>query len=63
MKTYKEITNDNGYAKQCNASNNEATYIITSSLGHDLYNEFVQKHDRLPSSSWYNRNFRFKLVK
>ena len=64
MKTniYKEVTNDRGYKKCCSASNNAATYILTSAYAHDLYYDFVQKYGRIPSSQWYHRHFNFERV-
>ena len=64
MKThiYKEVANDRGYKKYCYASNNSATYILTSSYAHDMYSEFVDKYGRIPSSQWYHRYFNFERV-
>ena len=59
---YKEVTKDRGYKKYCYASNNAATYILTSAYAHDMYSEFVQKYGRIPSSKWYHRHFNFELV-
>ena len=63
MRIYKEVTTDNGIKKTCYASNNNAEYIMTSTMAHDMVNEFTQKHERWPSSSWYNSNFRFRRIK
>ena len=57
---YKEVTNDKGYQRPCYASNNSATYILTSAYAHDMYNEFVGKYGRVPSSQWYRKNFNFE---
>ena len=64
MKThiYKEVTNDRGYQLPCYASNNAATYILTSAYVHDMYSEFVDKHGRIPSSPWYRRYFDFERI-
>ena len=64
MKTniYKEVTNDRGYQKYCYASNNAATYILTSAYAHDMYSEFVDKYGRIPSARWYHRHFNFERV-
>ena len=59
---FQEITSDQGPKKAVTASNNSAVYILTSALAKDAYSEFISKYNRLPSSSWYNRNFRFKRV-
>lgn len=60
--TYKEVTNDNGYRSYCHASDNYATYILTSAHAHDMYHEFVDKYERIPSSQWYRKNFNFERV-
>lgn len=62
MNIYKEITNDHGCPRQCNASDNFAVYILTSALAHDLYHEFVEKYDRIPTAAWYNRHFEFERI-
>lgn len=64
MKThsYKEVSADKGYQSYCHASNNSATYILTSAYAHDKYSEFVYKYGRIPSSKWYRKNFNFKRV-
>lgn len=64
MKTniFKEVTNDKGYQKPCYASNNAATYILTSAYAHDMYSEFVEKYGRIPSSQWYRKHFNFERV-
>lgn len=59
---YKEVTNDRGYQLPCYASNNSATYILTSSYAHDMYSEFVDKYGRIPSAQWYRKNFNFMRV-
>lgn len=58
--TYKEITDDRGIAKRCYASDNYATYILTSAYAHDMYAEYMRKYDRQPSSRWYNKHFSFE---
>ncbi len=65
MKTrvYKEKTNDNGIEKVVYASNNYATYIVTSAIAKDLIFEFMERHGRYPSSSWLNGNIRFERIK
>ena len=64
MKThiYKEITNDKGCNWERCASDNNATYILTSAYAHDMYSEFVDKYNRIPSSRWYRKNFNFERV-
>ena len=59
---YKEVTDDRGYQFPCYASNNSATYILTSANAHDMYFEFVDKYGRIPSSQWYHRYFNFERV-
>ena len=59
---YKEITSDRGYQKHCSASDNSATYILTSASAHDMYDEFVDKYGRAPSSQWYRKHFNFERV-
>lgn len=63
MRVYKEITDDHGWPMKCTASDNFATYIITSACGHDILNAYEHKFDRLPSARWYNRHFQFKQIK
>ena len=59
---YKEVTNDRGCQTCCYASNNAATYILTSAYAHDMYSEFVQKYSRIPSAQWYRKHFNFERV-
>ena len=59
---YKEVTNDKGYQKYCYASDNSATYILTSAYAHDMYFEFVQKYSRIPAARWYRKHFNFERV-
>ena len=59
---YKEVTNDRGYLLPCYASNNAATYILTSAYSHDMYHEFVDTYGRVPSSQWYRKHFNFERV-
>ena len=59
---YKEVTNDRGYQTYCYASNNAATYILTSAYAHDMYSEFVDKYERIPSARWYRKDFDFEMV-
>lgn len=59
---YKEITSDRGYKTYRYASNNSATYILTSAYGHDMYYDFVQKYGRIPSAQWYRKHFNFERV-
>ena len=60
MKRFIEITSDKGIEYHSHASDNSATYILTSAYAHDLYDDYVDKYDRLPSSRWFNRHFNFK---
>ena len=59
---YQEITSDKGCKWERYASNNSATYILTSAYAHDMYYDFVQKYGRIPSSQWYHRHFNFERV-
>lgn len=59
---YKEITSDKGCKRERCASDNYATYILTSAYAHDMYYDFVQKYGRVPSSQWYHRHFNFERV-
>ena len=59
---YKEVTNDNAYKSYCHASNNSATYILTSAYAHDMYSEYMDKYSRVPSAQWYRKNFNFERV-
>lgn len=63
MNTFKEITNDHSYEKQCSASDNSATYILISARAHDMHNDYMLRYNRNPSSRWYNKYFEFKRVK
>lgn len=60
---FHEITKDNGTARICLASDNSAEYILTSAIAKGMYDEFVSRYNRLPSSRWYNRHFGFQRVK
>ena len=59
---YQEITSDKGSKWDCYASDNCATYILTSSLAHDKYLSYVHKYGRTPRSRWYRKNFNFERV-
>lgn len=59
MRVYKENSSDRGCQISRYASDNNATYILTSAYAHDLYSEYMRKHNRIPSSRWYNRHFSF----
>lgn len=63
MRIFKEITNDHGYEKHCNADDNFATYILTSAYAHDKYTDYVDRYQREPSAKWYNRHFQFERIK
>ena len=54
-----EITDDNGVELHRNASDNKAEYVLKSAYAHDLYNDYVFRFGRIPSSKWYNKNFKF----
>ena len=62
MNVYKEKTNDHRMACHRRASDNKATYILTSSIAHDLYYDYIDKYSRIPSSKWYNRHFIFEKI-
>ena len=62
MKRFIEITSDKGIEYHSHASDNSATYILTSAYAHDMYYDFVQKYGRIPSSKWYHRHFNFERV-
>lgn len=62
MRVYKEVTNDNGVAHRCSASDNYATYILTSAYAHDLHNSYLDRYNRLPCARWFNRHFTFSLL-
>ena len=59
---YKEVTNDRGCQTYRYASNNAATYILTSAYAHDMYSEFVDKYGRIPTAQWYRKHFDFERV-
>ena len=59
MRIYKENTSDNGYIRYRYARDNFAEYQLTSAYAHDLYNKYLQRYSREPSSRWYNRHFSF----
>lgn len=63
MQTYQEITRDNGPQKHCTASDNTATYVLTSAYAHDLHDDYLQRYRRAPSARWYNRHFNFTRIK
>lgn len=60
--SYQEITSDKGCKWYCYASDNSATYILTSSLAHDRYLTFVSRFDRIPTAQWYRKHFNFERV-
>ena len=63
-RTYIECTGDRGCAKECSASDNWATYILTSARMKDLLSEYQYKYgSRWPSSQWYHRHARFEETK
>jgi hypothetical protein len=62
MKIFKEITDDHGTPARVAASNNRAEYILTSAHAKDMRDAYLRKWNRLPSSSWYRRNFRFEDI-
>lgn len=63
MRIYKENTSDRGCIKTCTASDNFAEYQLTSAYAHDLYTDFVERYNRVPSSNWYNKHFSFTRIK
>lgn len=62
-KTFIEVTSDRGWAKECCASNNYATYILTSAKMHDLLSDYRAKYGCWPSSQWYHRHADFEETK
>ena len=40
-----EITPDNGYRMTCLASDNNATYVLTSAYAHDLYTGYMERYN------------------
>lgn len=62
MNIYKEKTNDRDATYHKYASDNKATYILTSARAHDLYNDYIDKYSRMPSSKWFNRHFIFEKI-
>lgn len=63
MRIYKEKTDDNSYKREVCASDNMATYILTSANAHDLYDAYIERYNRVPSSKWFNRHFSFERIK
>lgn len=63
MNTYLEITPDHGAALRFYASDNSATYILTSARAHDAVTLYREKYGRCPSSRWYRRHFCFERIK
>lgn len=56
---YVEETDDNGLPLHRLASDNKAEYVLKSAYAHDLYDDYVSKYKRIPSSKWYNKHFNF----
>lgn len=54
-----EKTDDNGVELHRLASDNKAEYVLKSAYAHDLYDDYVSKYERIPSSKWYNKHFNF----
>ena len=64
MRIYKEITNDLYHGEHlCGASDNQATYILSSALALDAHSEYVARYQRIPPAAWYNRHFSFERIK
>ena len=63
MYTFLEITSDHSYEKRAYASDNKATYILTSAYAHDMYTDYLDKYYREPSSRWFNKHFQFERLK
>lgn len=57
--TFTEITPDRGCALYAVASNNSATYILTSGRAIDMYADYCDKYNRVPSSRWFHKHFNF----
>ena len=57
-----ELTDDNGVELHRFASDNNAEYILKSAYAHDLYDDYVFRFDRIPSSKWYHKNFNFTHI-
>lgn len=62
MRTYKEVTADKGWEMKGYASDNNATYILTSARAHDMYDDFEERYARHPTSRWFNRHFMFERI-
>lgn len=64
MWKFQEITSDHGCAQTCYASDNNATYIITSARGHEMITEYRDKYffqGRFwPTAAWYHKHFTWK---
>lgn len=63
MRIYREITNDRGYVKKAYARDNNAEYILTSAMAHDMVTDYEDRYHDHPTAKWYNRHFRFERVK
>lgn len=59
---YVEETDDKGLPIHRFASNNNAEYILKSAYAHDLYDDYVFRFGRIPSSKWYHKNFNFTHI-
>ena len=60
MRVFIEDTSDRGWEKKVHASNNNATYILTSAQMHDLYQDYVDRYGKLPTAAWYHRYAQFR---
>ena len=61
MKTFVENTPDKGWKKIAYARDNMAKYILTSARMHDLYTQYINRYDRIPTAKWYHRHAQFIL--
>lgn len=59
---YRETGCPSGIPKYAYASNNFCVYILMSYKSQQMYNDFLVKYDRNPSSSWLRKHFSFILV-
>lgn len=57
-----EITADKGWELKVCSRNNNALYVLTSARMHDLYTEYIDRYNDLPTAAWYHRHAQFTLA-